>query len=88
MNGGRTDHPQLALRSCESHAPTRACGARVLVASHVRLYREGVARLLNAHGLRDITLVHATDLLVELRRNPPDIAIRDVAARSARDPCS
>jgi two-component system nitrate/nitrite response regulator NarL len=61
-------------------------GIRVLVASHVRLYREALARVLE-ESIEQITLVgvaeSAADAVEQIRRLTPDIALLDMAMGEA-----
>lgn len=61
---------------------TDASALRVLVVSPVRLLREGIARVLRAHGLRNVTLASEEAVLADLSDGVADVAILDVTRAS------
>jgi DNA-binding NarL/FixJ family response regulator len=56
--------------------------ALVVIVSRVRLLREGIARVLRAHGLRQIALATEMTILADLEDREAEIAILDVSRAS------
>ena len=55
---------------------------RILVVSHLRLLREGIARMLRVRGFNRIALASDATVLADVRQMEPDIAILDVSTPS------
>ncbi|MEO8335164.1 MAG: response regulator transcription factor [bacterium] len=55
---------------------------RILVVSHLRLLREGIANVLDMHGFRRVALANEDTVLADVRDAEPHVAILDVTAPS------
>lgn len=60
-------------------------GLKVLVASHIRLFREGLARILRAGDLQVVALGAGDTVMDEVRRAIPDVAVLDITTPAMFD---
>lgn len=76
----------LPSRVAQRRAPDDGGGApRLLIGSHVRLFREGLSRILDAAGVDVVALATAETVVADAQRAQPDVAILDVTMPDALD---
>ena len=75
-------HHSVATRSAGGCVAADYAALRIVVVSHVRLLREGIARMLRTYGLQKIALATEGTVLAEVRESETDLAIIDVSAPS------
>lgn len=77
VRGDRQFTPHLVADTTTGAADERSA-LRVLVASHIRLFREGLARILRAANLEVVALGGADTVIAEVLGTMPDVAVLDI----------
>ena len=77
LRGDRQSMPHLVADSTTGAADVRRA-LRILVASHIRLFREGLAHILRAENLQVVALGGGDTVVAEVTNVMPDVAVLDI----------